>query len=65
IRDVAPTVLASLNIPIPTDMQGHSALGTTASSETAHTSSNTTTDDVYTEDEKKALEDRLKSLGYL
>ena len=66
IRDVAPTVLASLNIPIPSDMQGHSALGTTASSETEHTHlSDTTTDDVYTEDEKKALEDRLKSLGYL
>lgn len=66
IRDVAPTVLTLMDIPIPSDMQGHSTLETTTTDQTTQTTpSDAPTDDVYSAEEKKALEDRLKSLGYL
>ena len=66
IRDIAPTVLEMMNIPIPADMQGHSILGASKTDQKEPPSQpESSTDDVYTEDEKKALEDRLKSLGYL
>jgi hypothetical protein len=47
-------------------MQGHSTLETTTTDQTTQTTpSDAPTDDVYSAEEKKALEDRLKSLGYL
>lgn len=65
IRDVAPTVLELMDLPIPSDMQGRSIIGTSTKTEQPTDIAQDNTDDVYTEDEKKALEDRLKSLGYL
>ena len=65
IRDVTPTVLSLINVPTPTDMQGHSVVQPSEDSVSSATSQLTGQDEVYTEEEKKALEDRLKSLGYL
>ncbi|MDA0710869.1 MAG: alkaline phosphatase family protein [bacterium] len=66
IRDVAPTVLSLMDLPIPSDMQGHSAIGNDGGGHPAQTTTaHPPVEDVYTADEKKALEDRLKSLGYL
>ncbi|MBT5830844.1 MAG: phosphodiesterase [Candidatus Latescibacteria bacterium] len=66
IRDVAPSVLTLLDLPVPSDMQGRSVLGAHTTHHTDQTiPTEASTDDVYSEDEKKALEDRLKSLGYL
>jgi len=65
IRDVAPTVLSLLNVPIPTDMQGRSLIEPAIQSASTEMQPAAAEGDVYTEEEKKAMEDRLKSLGYL
>jgi predicted AlkP superfamily phosphohydrolase/phosphomutase len=66
IRDVAPTVLALMDIPVPSDMQGHSVIETGSEGQSDQTEPfESPTDDVYTAEEKVTLEDRLKSLGYL
>ena len=65
IRDVAPTVLSLMNISIPADMQGRSIVASSTEATTTNAQPPIYEDDVYTEDEKKAIEDRLRSLGYL
>ena len=67
IRDVAPTVLALMGLPVPQDMQGRSVI---ADLQTERPTSDqqiaeTPPEEVYTEEEKKIMEDRLRALGYL
>ena len=67
IKDVAPTLLGLMGQRIPTDMQGTSVI-LDSDSYASVILDNTQADepeDVYSEEEKKLLEDRLKSLGYL
>jgi predicted AlkP superfamily phosphohydrolase/phosphomutase len=65
IRDVAPTVLSLMDVPIPNDMQGHSIVESSTKSAAEESQGSNIEDDVYTEDERKIMEDRLKALGYL
>jgi hypothetical protein len=54
-----------MDIPIPTDMQGQAIVNAPSTSASSDTLPSHTDDGVYTEEEKKALEDRLRALGYL
>lgn len=65
IRDIAPTILGLMDIPIPTDMQGHAIVNAPSTLAPSDAQPPHTDDEVYTEEEKKALEDRLRALGYL
>ena len=64
IRDVAPTILGLMGMPIPTDMQGQAIVSTSSMPASAARPSHTG-GEVYTADEQKAIEDRLRALGYL
>ena len=64
IRDVAPTILGLMGMPIPTDMQGQAIVSTSSTPASAARPSHTG-GEVYTADEQKAIEDRLRALGYL
>jgi predicted AlkP superfamily phosphohydrolase/phosphomutase len=65
IRDVAPTVLSLMELPIPADMQGNAIVSPEMVAAPSRPVQSEQTDDVYTDEEKEALEKRLKSLGYL
>ncbi len=65
IRDVAPTILGLMDVPIPADMQGHALVDIPSPPASPEARPARAASDVYAEDEKRAIEDRLKSLGYL
>jgi len=67
IRDVASTALDVMGMPVPADMQGTSVLsrGTTLVEGPTQTVAADGQEPVYSEEEKKAVEARLKALGYL
>ncbi len=74
ITDVAPTILYSMGLPIPEDMDGHplSELFTEefqssnrVKFEKASTVLRDHSDDVFSEEDRKKVEERLKELGYL
>jgi predicted AlkP superfamily phosphohydrolase/phosphomutase len=73
IVDMAPTILHILDLPVPSSMDGCPLLDIFTfnehqtkweDSETTHLNATETQVD-YKEDEKKQIEERLKSLGYL
>jgi predicted AlkP superfamily phosphohydrolase/phosphomutase len=59
VLDVAPTALSLLGLPVPTSMRGRLPDGVAAPPADPEPSPE------YTEEERKAIEDRLRSLGYL
>ena len=66
ILDVAPSLLGRMGIEIPGDLQGKSVVGDIVGQSaevTDHVESKA--DDVYTEEEQRAVEERLRALGYL
>ncbi|MDA0748190.1 MAG: alkaline phosphatase family protein [bacterium] len=67
IRDVAPTVLTLMGLPLPADMQGRSVIHGADPTQPAQIDSTTNaeSDAAYTDEEKTEMEDRLRSLGYL
>ena len=67
IQDVAPTVLSLMQLPIPGDMPGRPVVaGSSAErSDSGPEGGQSGSEDVYSEEEKAALEDRLRALGYL
>ena len=54
-----------MDIPIPTDMQGQAIVNAHSTPAPSDAQPSHTDDEVYTEEEKKALEDRLRALGYM
>jgi len=81
ILDVTPTLLYSLGLPVPTNLEGHVmtdvfeppfletrpvAAGPPAGEESAtDTEAQATRDEVYSPEEKKALYEQLRALGYV
>ena len=70
VFDIAPTVLAYYGIPIPKELDGKPIEDVLGSREICYSDYNIYKDDSVkgkelTKDESEALEDRLKSLGYL
>ncbi len=65
ILDVAPTLLHLLGLPIPSDLEGRSLLGTSPQGSSSPTDAPAPDPSTYTPEERKAVEDRLRALGYL
>lgn len=66
ILDVAPSLLGRLGLEIPSDLQGRSVVEDvdSLSVEASHRAEQET-GNVYTEEEQRAVEERLRALGYL
>lgn len=64
IEDVAPTVLAELQVPAP-DMDGSPIFGSGATTAPAAPAPPHYEEAPYTREEEKVIEERLRSLGYL
>ena len=54
-----------MDLPIPNDIQGRSMVTADQSADSKSAQTDPASEEVYSEEEKKALEDRLKALGYL
>ena len=66
ILDVAPTVLSIMDVPVPEDMRGTSILESTETERgSPKKRRGLETEEVYSEEERAVIEDRLKALGYL
>jgi hypothetical protein len=70
VFDIAPTVLAYHGIPIPKELDGKPIENVLGSREICYSDYNIYKDDTIkgkalTKDDDKALEERLKALGYL
>ncbi len=65
ILDVAPTLLEQMGLGIPEDVQGRSVIAKVAHSSEPAAENAEETESVYTEEEQQAVEERLRSLGYL
>ena len=66
ILDVAPTLLHRMGLESPGDLQGTDILaGASGAGDSTLTKPAAENTEVYSDEEQKAVEDRLRSLGYL
>jgi len=65
ILDIAPTVLSLMGIPIPNDMPGCPIIPGPSTDRPNSKIEQSSSTNVYSNDEKTVLEERLKALGYL
>ncbi len=65
IKDIAPTVLHVLGLPVHSDMDGHSLAEGTPETVQVEAEKTEAVDSAYSDEEKETVAQRLRDLGYL